>query len=386
MSQNAWNKTSLPVDTIVLLYNLNTPQSRKHNGKQGKIISKFDVKTRKYLVEIINEPQNKGYVSIDNMKITQSPNTKPKSKKSVHPKNKNSSTNHNHSLNSNIITKKNSNLNLRNISGNINVDANDEKSQTTNGSKNSNCNSEAVMRDRPRMNISHLFTHKIMKSAYNLMNGALMNDFQSIMTGNCIYIPKFYNKNESNILFNQLTNEIKDSNINSKNNIQQRKVFRKRTVFYTNDESIGNGNGKYNKCFSLTVSKICNDLTNYFDCKLLHTVMNYYENGEKYMPFHRDGEIANDPMTITIGLSIGNTRNLSFLHEKTETEFDIPQRTGDVFAFTSVVNNKFKHGIRKDRKSIGPRFSVIVFGIRNTLNKRNSGVSERIPNKSTNTY
>ena len=67
------------------------------------------------------------------------------------------------------------------------------------------------------------------------------------------------------------------------------------------------------------------------------------------------------------------TRELQFMHPKWEESFGIPQRNGDVFAFTEIVNDTFKHGIPKTTGNVGERFSIIAWGKRNHLNERNSG-------------
>ena len=48
-----------------------------------------------------------------------------------------------------------------------------------------------------------------------------------------------------------------------------------------------------------------------------------------------------------MGASFGSARELAFLHDSSEIQFKFPQNNGDVFAFDSVVNDKFKHGMYK---------------------------------------
>ena len=87
-------------------------------------------------------------------------------------------------------------------------------------------------------------------------------------------------------------------------------------------------------------------------------------------------------VTATIGVSFGQERDLSFMHVKTGQIFNIPQKNGDCFAFNSIVNSKFKHGVLKGNKSkMDQRFSIIAWGKRRTLNDRNSGINERNKNK-----
>jgi len=44
-----------------------------------------------------------------------------------------------------------------------------------------------------------------------------------------------------------------------------------------------------------------------------------------------------------------------------------------VFAFDSVVNRLFQHGVPRGKKSSGPRFSIIAWGRRRHINERNGG-------------
>ena len=64
-----------------------------------------------------------------------------------------------------------------------------------------------------------------------------------------------------------------------------------------------------------------------------------------------------------------------FLHEPSGQTFTFPQNNGDVFAFTSEVNKRFKHGVPKAAKSgqSDPRFSIIAWGRRRSVNSRNGG-------------
>jgi hypothetical protein len=52
-----------------------------------------------------------------------------------------------------------------------------------------------------------------------------------------------------------------------------------------------------------------------------------------------------------------------------------PQSNGDVFAFDSEINNRFEHGVPKasSKTASGPRFSIIAWGRRRSMNVRNGG-------------
>lgn len=78
-----------------------------------------------------------------------------------------------------------------------------------------------------------------------------------------------------------------------------------------------------------------------------------------------------------MGASFGSQRDLVFLHLKSQKTFRFPQSNGDVFAFSSLTNKAFQHGIPQESShTVSPRFSVIVWGRRRTLNKRNASQQE----------
>lgn len=441
VSQRQTNsKTSLPLGTVVLLERLTNPKSRHLNGKYAKIISPFNTKSNRYLVELLNTPSNnKGNVHVENMSVITMPEQKQKSTKQNYHATAMASININvngskHSINNkpngNYSTVTNNNLSTMaspNVTG-MNVKENKEN---------------VVI--RPRMNTARFFSCKVMKSQQNRLNGKLMKDFETILNGNCIYIPKFYNKIRSETIFNQLIKDMNKYNppkndpvLNKWNSKEKIERNQKRLVFYSthgeyaqslsqlqskfkqttnkhknnsnrnNNKHINNHNYKSeserktnndddndgdssesnknenendskvkNKFLSPIFEQVCNDLSEYFDVNIYVTLLNYYENGNIVTGYHSD-RLTHSKMNMTIGISFGSTRNLCFLHPDSQVKFSIPQRSGDVFAFTTLVNSKFKHGVPKmNKKSVGPRFSVIVFGSRRALNQRNSGSDER---------
>lgn len=136
-----------------------------------------------------------------------------------------------------------------------------------------------------------------------------------------------------------------------------------------------------NPSFSVTFSLILEYLSRYFDVEVYASRLNYYRNGADWKPYHHDSHAycphKQDKEDFTIGVSFGEQRVLSFKHVRTGQIFDIPQRNGDCFAFNSIVNSKFQHGILKATQSSKERFSIIAWGKRRTLNERNSGITER---------
>jgi len=126
------------------------------------------------------------------------------------------------------------------------------------------------------------------------------------------------------------------------------------------------------EAFSAIVAR----LSEYFDVDVYATRMNFYRDGSDWKPFHHDSHAYGGKALredFTIGASFGATRELAFLHEPSGGQFSFPQGNGDIFAFSSEVNDKFKHGVPKAKvRDCGPRFSIIMWGRRRSLNERNS--------------
>ena len=122
-------------------------------------------------------------------------------------------------------------------------------------------------------------------------------------------------------------------------------------------------------------------MATYFDVDVYAFRCNLYRDGSDWKPYHRDshaygGDGAREDFTM--GASFGAERTLSFRHEETGTEFAFPQRQGDVFAFDSVANSDFTHGVPRAAAGDAPpglRFSIIAWGRRRRVHARNGGTA-----------
>jgi len=135
-----------------------------------------------------------------------------------------------------------------------------------------------------------------------------------------------------------------------------------------------------NPDFSPTFNQIITKMANYFDVEVYASRLNFYCDGSDWKPFHHDSHayvgsgIRED---FTMGASFGASRQLVFLHPSSGQTFAFPQNNGDVFAFTAEANKRFQHGIPKVNQIVGPRFSIIAWGIRRSITLRNSAIGER---------
>ena len=202
------------------------------------------------------------------------------------------------------------------------------------------------------------FSSQLLKSEVAKVNANLFKDYQMILDGNCIYIPSFFCKQEDYNLLQKLAIEL--CNNNEDGMIKWSKHLR-----------------HDNPTFSKTFNEIISKMADYFDVEIYHTRLNFYKDNSDWKPLHHDSHAYGNKAKredFTMGASFGFERELLIKHDDSGEEVRFPQKNGDIFAFTNIVNQKFMHGIPKCYKSnVGPRFSIIAWGRRKTLNEKNGG-------------
>eukprot|EP00760_Papus_ankaliazontas_P012567 PhM_4_TR15393/c0_g1_i1/m.12984 len=241
---------------------------------------------------------------------------------------------------------------------------------------------------RTRHNNAIFHAMDAVKSEVNRTDGALMSDMQRVLGGNCVYLPHFLepNKQKQFALLEQLKGDLLEYADAVERGAQE--VPEQQTPDnerYTAGPDYTKGMVRWSKhlkhenpSFSSTFNTVIATLSEYFDVDVFASRMNYYPDGSSWKPFHKDSHAygqTGHKEDFTIGLSLGNMRNLAFQHEDTEMKFMFPQKDGDVFAFSSDVNEKFLHGVPKAGPQAGERISIIMWGKRRSLNLRNSNVA-----------
>ena len=120
---------------------------------------------------------------------------------------------------------------------------------------------------------------------------------------------------------------------------------------------------------SPTFKHIIDSLCRYFNMTVGATRLNYYDNGEDWKPYHHDAAALKPEkaktQNITVGLSLGLTREISFQHAEKRTTINFPLEDGVVYAFGNKVNIDFRHGIPQlieKRLANEPRLSIIIWG------------------------
>lgn len=201
---------------------------------------------------------------------------------------------------------------------------------------------------------------KIMRGSAASLDPQLQQDYELLVKGHAIYLNEFFGGRHD---FSILTDLCKDLESRGEGMINWSKHFKHE-----------------NPDFSPTFQRIVEQLSDYFDLDVYATRLNFYPNNASWKPFHHDSHAYGGRKLredLTVGASFGATRSLVFKHVGSERQFGFPQQNGDIFAFTTKVNTQFMHGVPKETElRTGPRFSIIAWGRRRTINVRNGGTDE----------
>ena len=112
-------------------------------------------------------------------------------------------------------------------------------------------------------------------------------------------------------------------------------------------------------------------ISKYFEIpqKSVGTRFNWYRDSTDWKPLHHDSAAFNPSrarnQNITVGCSLGSTRELVFMHARTGERLYFPQTNGMLFSFGRDVNIHYKHGInalQEDEQNGKGRVSIILWG------------------------
>ncbi|CAE8700022.1 unnamed protein product, partial [Polarella glacialis] len=114
---------------------------------------------------------------------------------------------------------------------------------------------------------------------------------------------------------------------------------------------------------SPTYRAIVERVSEFFGVTVVRTLVNLYRDGDDWCNLHSDQyHQGGYPIDLTIGASFGDPRRLIYAKKKNEKHrIEIPQRNGDVFAFSDRINTTWRHMIPQEGPECGPRLSVIVW-------------------------
>lgn len=214
-------------------------------------------------------------------------------------------------------------------------------------------------------NVALSFAADILRSEAARVDGQLVDDYTALLRGNAVYINNFVCAEKDLGLYDALKAELVAATGAQTNAQGSGLIEWSRHQVFENPTDL-----------SPTFNDIVDMLAEYFDTEVYASRLNYYRDGTQWKPQHHDshaygGRKAREDFTV--GITLGASRSLLFVHTASGREFSFPQKNGDCFAFTGEVNQTFTHGVPRLHTPIGDRFSIIAWGRRRTLNSRNGG-------------
>ncbi|KAL8440181.1 hypothetical protein Efla_006994 [Eimeria flavescens] len=229
----------------------------------------------------------------------------------------------------------------------------------------------------------------LVRSQFAMCDGQTHDDFMKALTGGSICIPSFFDSRESSVIFKKLLEELTEyDKRHEASACTGAEPDTPASQPAAADALPANGLCRWSRHLKHenpegfpTFQKVVKRLSSHFDLDIYATRMNIYPDGSHWKPHHHDSHAysseRNQAEDFTVGASFGSQRVLEFAHVKSGIKFTFPQANGSIFAFNSLVNRTFTHGVPAEPKDVvGPRISIIVWGRRRSLNELNACESE----------
>ena len=149
-----------------------------------------------------------------------------------------------------------------------------------------------------------------MRSEFSRVDGQLLEDIQSVLKGDCVYLTKFFCEPTDFSDLSDLTKDLENA---------------------ASDEGMINWSKHLrheNPDFSPTFQRILQRMAAYFDVDVYASRLNFYRDGTDWKPFHHDSHAyggREQREDFTMGASFGAPRELVFLHEASGANFKFPQ-------------------------------------------------------------
>jgi len=154
-----------------------------------------------------------------------------------------------------------------------------------------------------------------------------------------VVIPEFFCAEDDWSIYNQLVHEMRL--------IQERGERESEWISWHEGAHLISKNPSSSPTFQLIQQKIADHFS--ISNASVGTRFNWYRDLKDWKPFHHDSAAFNPQrarnQNITVGVSFGATKELAFLHAKTNTKIYFPQTNGMVFSFGRDVNISWKHGV-----------------------------------------
>ena len=108
------------------------------------------------------------------------------------------------------------------------------------------------------------------------------------------------------------------------------------------------------------------------DSRFNSVLLNLYRDGNDSMGLHADDEPELGDEPVIASLSLGEQRTLYFRHRHRRDldTFNLPLPHGSLLVMRGATQRNWKHGIRKSRKTMGPRINLTFRWVDNQKGKR----------------
>ena len=231
-------------------------------------------------------------------------------------------------------------------------------------------------------NAAASYAQSIFRSSSAIADASLLRDFELLQRGHAMYLREALCGRKEFAVLSALSRDIEQ---HAKGGAGGGMVNWSQHFKHENPE------------FSPVFAQVVGKMAQHFDLDVYATRLNFYPDNSSWKPFHHDSHAYGGRRLredLTVGASFGATRSLAFQHVDSGHQFSFPQHNGarqplppplppptpsqgDVFAFTTRVNAQFQHGVPKEAAlRSGPRFSIIAWGRRRTINAINGGADE----------
>lgn len=174
------------------------------------------------------------------------------------------------------------------------------------------------------------------------------------------YISNFLSEEQSIKLMNSLTTSAEVKWTHGIYNMFGKNVKTPRLLW-----SMRNKNGAVNDKYTVTdsgewisdVETVKNIIEKKDERIITYAQLNWYKNGNDYIGWHSDKEVANGDKIYS--LSLGATRKFVLKHKKTKKKYEIELKNGSLLMMNYEASNKiYKHALPKQLSVNGDRINV----------------------------
>lgn len=180
-----------------------------------------------------------------------------------------------------------------------------------------------------------------------------------ITDGQYLYIPKFFNAEESDIYFKILYENI-DWRQDEMRMYGKIIKFPRLTAWYgDNDKNYSFSGLTLNpKSWTSELLSIKDRIEIKAKCSFNSVLLNLYRNGQDSISWHHDNEKELGENPVIASVNFGETRTFQFRHIKTKEKQEIDLKHGSLLVMMGKMQHNWQHQIPKTKKNIDARINL----------------------------